>query len=167
MLQGSAVCVKRWMGIQDPDGSGVELQWEQCHSLWSMGLTTLCAIALQVVCKLNYLKVLQYLIIVRSSLNYGSTYPTQTTTKRKSLLWPASLVEKVAHFPSAFNQIGKILHRSVIPFYNPETSPKKTTLVVYSDKSIFWTFWTLKLTNFETRFWTRDTCHVGSEGTMW
>ena len=31
----------------------------------------------------------------------------------------------------------------------------------------FWTFWTLKLTNFETCFWTRDTCHVGSEDTMW
>ena len=30
----------------------------------------------------------------------------------------------------------------------------------------FWTFLTLKLTNFETRFWTRDTCHVGSEDTM-
>ena len=31
----------------------------------------------------------------------------------------------------------------------------------------FWTFGTLKLTNFETRFWTRDTCHVGSEDTWW
>ena len=30
----------------------------------------------------------------------------------------------------------------------------------------FWRFWTQKLTNFETRFWTRDTCHVGSEDTM-
>ena len=70
------------------------------------------------------------------------------------------------HFPSGFNQFRKIVHRSVIPFYKPETSPKKTTLVVYSDKSVFWTFLTSKLTNLQTRFWTCDTCHVGSESTM-
>ena len=29
----------------------------------------------------------------------------------------------------------------------------------------FWTFWTSKLTNFKTRLWTRDTCHMDSEGT--
>ena len=31
--------------------------------------------------------------------------------------------------------------------------------------AIFKVFAQIKLTNFETRFWTRDTCHVGSEDT--
>ena len=31
----------------------------------------------------------------------------------------------------------------------------------------FWSYSLLKLTNFKSRFWTRDTCHVGSEGTRW
>ena len=30
---------------------------------------------------------------------------------------------------------------------------------------LFWTFWTSKFTNFKTRLWTRDMCHVYSEGT--
>ena len=39
---------------------------------------------------------------------------------------------------------------------------KKTLLIVESDRSGFWRFWTQKLTNFETHFWTWDLCHVGS-----
>ena len=34
-----------------------------------------------------------------------------------------------------------------------------------SHTSGFWTFWTSKFTNFKTRLWTRDRCHVYSEGT--
>ena len=72
----------------------------------------------------------------------------------------------ITHFPSGLNQCRKVLNRGDIYFLKAERAYKKTQLTVKPDSSGFWTFWTLKLTNFETRFWTRDTCHVGSEDTM-
>ena len=41
------------------------------------------------------------------------------------------------------------------------TSLNQGQVLVKSDSSGFWTFWTLKFTDFETRFWTRDTCTHG------
>ena len=70
------------------------------------------------------------------------------------------------HFPRGLNQCRKFLQKGDIYFLKAEREYKKTQLTVKPDSSGFWTFLTLKLTNFETRFWTRDTCHVGSEDTM-
>ena len=44
-------------------------------------------------------------------------------------------------------------------------SPLRRGEATKSNRSGFWTFWTSKLSNFKTRLWTRDTCHVYSEGT--
>ena len=70
------------------------------------------------------------------------------------------------HFPTGFNQFRKFPQRGDICFQKAKRAYKKTSLSVKSDKSVFWRFLTQKLENFETRFWTRDTCHVSSEGTM-
>ena len=61
----------------------------------------------------------------------------------------------------------KMVQRCGIWQIKPLASQKQEPLSVKSNNSGFWTFWTLKLTIFETRFWTRDTCHVDSEDTTW
>ena len=66
--------------------------------------------------------------------------------------------------PKAF--VRKIPQRCGIWQIKPKPSLDQDELSLKLKNSGFWTFWTSKLTNFKTRLWTRDTCHVSSEGTM-
>ena len=51
-------------------------------------------------------------------------------------------------------------------FFSTQDNPLVQWICVSKSNTCgFWTFWTSKLTNFKTRLWTRDTCHVYSEGT--
>ena len=63
-----------------------------------------------------------------------------------------SLSLTFSHLPSGLNQCRKFLQRGDIYFLKAKRAYKKTQLTVKLDKSGFWTFWTLKLTNIETRF---------------
>ena len=79
----------------------------------------------------------------------------------KLMIWP-----ETSHFPTGFNQFRKFPQKGDICFWKAKRAYKKTSLSVKSNESGFWRFWTKKLTNFKTRLWTRDMCHVSSEGTM-
>ena len=51
-------------------------------------------------------------------------------------------------------------------FFSTQDNPLVQWICVSKSNTCgFWTFWTSKMTNFKTRLWTRDTCHVYSEGT--
>ena len=52
-------------------------------------------------------------------------------------------------------------------YFSTEDNPLVQWICVSKSNTCgFWTFWTSKMTNFKTRFWTRDTCHLDSEITM-
>ena len=54
--------------------------------------------------------------------------------------WSLLEEESGTHFPTGLNQFRKIVHRSVIHFYKPETPWNKTSMAVQSDKSVFLRF---------------------------
>ena len=62
------------------------------------------------------------------------------------------------HFPTELKQCRKFAQRSDICFLKAKRVYKKTSLTVKSNKSGFWSYFTSKLRNFETRFWARDMC---------
>ena len=61
----------------------------------------------------------------------------------------------LAQVPSPILFVNKLAQRCGIWQIKPLALLEQKPLPVKSNNFGFWTFWTLKLTNFETRFWTR------------
>ena len=88
-------------------------------------------------------------------------------TVRKWLMFYGHWTLGMTHGCRTVKQFWRGVQRPAIWQNDHKASPIKGSCIPKSNMWGFWTFWTLKLTNCETRFWTRDTCHVDSEDTMW
>ena len=110
-------------------------------------------------------------------MDFSQKFPTEkVATHLKSFLGVKQNIwhgrnacdqKKIQHLLEAQSQLSvwisfveKLAPWSEACLYSQWPSLSQGEVSAKSNKSSFWTFWTLKLTNFKTRFWTCDMCHV-------